>query len=327
MDGADVVVARRQFAAECGDGGMGLGQVLEDGPRPLVRGERVRGATRVVLDPGDPVEAFRHRRAVRRLVGLRSGEGFQQLAGPLVGGQRQAELAGRLFQVADGDQALPRVPLGRGVRPQLGRQGHPQLQAPPQRRQRLGLRADLGRQLADVVVRLPQRRARVPVGLALEHVLQPLIEVARAAEQPGPQAVELLLLQQELLADPAVERLDGLERQVESGPLARVGEPEVVVGDAGIPVGQLQLEVGRDEGGIGAGLDGQDGGQPDGGRHQGRGARGHERPPPAHPPPRPLPDRLATGLHRLVGQPALDLLGQGVGRAVAIGGLGAPWPS
>ena len=63
----------------------------------------------------DAVEAFRHGRAVASAVGFRSGQGLQEIARLLVGRQRLARLSCRLLQIADGDQALAGLQLGRGV--------------------------------------------------------------------------------------------------------------------------------------------------------------------------------------------------------------------
>ena len=164
---ADVVVAHREVALELSDVGVGVGQPLADGPRLLVRGERLGRVAGVVLDPGDPVQALRHGRAVAASSGSDRTRGSRSSRACSIRRQRPGELSGRLLQVADRDQALARLQLRRGVGTRLGRQGQPQLEAALERRERLGLRADPGRQLADVVVRLPERRARTAIGLLL----------------------------------------------------------------------------------------------------------------------------------------------------------------
>ena len=236
--------------------GLASARLLADGARLLVRRERLRRMAGVILDPGDAVEAFRHGRAVGGVLGVRSGQAARGGRAPAC--RTPAPRSTRRSPPADRRRrsgSAPALQLGRGVGIRLGRQGQTQLQPALERRQRLGLRADLGRQLADVVIRLPEGRARAAVGLTLEQVFEPLIEVGRAAEQLGSQAVELLLLEQQVLADPAVERLDRLQRQIEASPLSCVGEQEVAVGVAGALIGLGQVEVGRLERCVGAGLD------------------------------------------------------------------------
>ena len=103
---------------------------------------------------------------------------------------------------------------------------------------------------------------------------------------------------------------------------ARAGwRPPVVVGAGHLRVGDGQLGVGRLQVRIRPGLDRQHGRRPDQ-RHEHRGARGrHRRSVAQGPPPRPPRPRLAPGGDRLVGHPSLDVVGQGLGRGIAILGL------
>ena len=80
------------------------------------------------------------------------------------------------------------------------------------------------------MVRLPERRARAAVSLSFQQVFQAVVEGRCAAEQLGSQTIEMLLLEQDILTDSAVKRLDGLERQVEPSALPLVGKLQVAVG-------------------------------------------------------------------------------------------------
>ena len=104
-----------------------------------------------------------------------------------------------------------------GVGPRLGRQRLPRRQHRPVRRQRVLLAADLAGQLGQLEVRLRQRPPRGEVGLLAEQGAELAVEVRGRFQEPVAQLLELVLLEQEVLADAGVERLDRLDGQVVAG--------------------------------------------------------------------------------------------------------------
>ena len=139
VDGADLVVAYHQVALERRDLGMCVGQLLADGASLLMRGERLRGVAGMVLHPGDPVQALRHRRAAGSIIGLLTGKGLEKAPGAFVRGERSRGIAGRLLHVAHRDQAGARLELRLVAGARLAGQSQAQLEASPQGRERLGL--------------------------------------------------------------------------------------------------------------------------------------------------------------------------------------------
>jgi hypothetical protein len=111
-------------------------------------------------------------------------------------------------------------------------------------RQGLLIGADVLRERGQLIVGATQRRARIPVLAVPEEPFELAVEVGRSAEQPGAELLELLLLEQEVLADLAVEEPDRVHGQVESRALAKIGGPELLVGPAHVVVGLLQLDEG-----------------------------------------------------------------------------------
>ena len=76
------------------------------------------------------------------------------------------------------------------------------------------LAADLVRQVGQLEVGLRQRPTRRQVRLLAQQGTELAVEVAGRIQQPVAQVLELLLLEQEILADPGVERLDRVRRQL-----------------------------------------------------------------------------------------------------------------
>ena len=153
-----------------------------------------------------------------------------------------------------------------------------------------------------------QRPPRGQVRLLAQQGPELAVEVGGRLQQPVPQVLELLLLEQEVLADAGVERLDRLDGQVvpglHRGP--RASQFGVGVASASWPASRDQRPAARPW-----------------------PASARPAPPPARPPrppaPRPPPSppsgcarppqraagqRLAPGRDRLVGHPPLDVLGQ-----------------
>ena len=87
----------------------------------------------------------------------------------------------------------------------------------------------------------------------LQEFFEPSVEVGRPAEQLAPELAELLLLQQQIFADLAVEQLDRVHGQVEPLALADVGGLELGVGPGDVLVGLPQLGVGLDDPLVGGG--------------------------------------------------------------------------
>ena len=98
--------------------------------------------------------------------------------------------------------------------PRLGRQRLARRQHRPVRRQGVLLAADLGRQVGQLEVGLRQGPPRSDVGLLAEQGPELAVEVGRRFQEPVAQVLELLLLEQEVLADSGVERLDRVDGQL-----------------------------------------------------------------------------------------------------------------
>ena len=79
------------------------------------------------------------------------------------------------------------------------------------------LRPTLRGQVGQLEVRLRQRPPRGDVGLLAEQGSELAVEVGRRLQQPVAQLLELVLLEQEVLADAGVEGLDRLDGQVVAG--------------------------------------------------------------------------------------------------------------
>ena len=119
-----------------------------------------------------------------------------------------------------------------------------------------------------------------------------------------------MLLEQQILADLAVEELDRVHGQVEPLALADVGLAQLGVGLDDPPVGGGEGVVGPFQLAVGPGLDARDGTQPDE-RHQQGGAGGRHSGAVSRQPPHQLAvPRLSPGDDRLVGRPPLEVLGQ-----------------
>ena len=134
------------------------------------------------------------------------------------------------------------------------------------------------RELAHLVVGASQRQPRVSVRLPSQQPLQLAVELLCPAQQLGAQRAELLLFEQQILADSRVEHPDRLLGQLEPCPLPLVGGRQLGVGAGHLRVGDGQVGVGRLQVGIGPGLDRQHGRRPDQ-RHQHRRAGGRHRRP------------------------------------------------
>ena len=103
-----------------------------------------------------------------------------------------------------------------GVCPGLGRQRLTRRQHRAVRRQGRLLVADLVRQLGQLEVGIRQRPPRGHVRPLVQQGRELAVEVGRRLQQPVAQVLELLLLEQEILADPGVERLDRVRRASDS---------------------------------------------------------------------------------------------------------------
>ena len=132
-----------------------------------------------------------------------------------VGRQRLVRLAGRSEQPGDGRQAPADVDRRRGAGPRLGRQRLPRRQHRPVRRQRV---LACGRPCRSAP---PARSSTAPAPAARRGPSpcpagrrQLAVEVGGRLQQPVAQLLELVLLEQEVLADAGVERLDRLDGQV-----------------------------------------------------------------------------------------------------------------
>ncbi len=113
-----------------------------------------------------------------------------------------------------------------------------------------------------------------------------------------------------------MEEADRLHRQVEPLPLALVGRAEVGVGRRDLRVGDPEVGVGALQVGVGPRLHREHRRRPgEGHEHGGAGGR-HARAVPGQPAEEPARRGLAPGADRLVGHPALDVLGQRPGRGV-----------
>ncbi len=160
VDGADVVVAARELALELHGGRVGLGQLLADGPCLLVRRERRGGLAPVILDPGDSLEAFRHRPRGTMRQPIRAGPAVSRPRAPagktkwLGSGRRSLQACRRWRSGSGPDRAWRRAPDS-GSSASLRRRSRPRLQ----RAERFGVQADPGCQLADFMISLPERLA------------------------------------------------------------------------------------------------------------------------------------------------------------------------
>ena len=171
-----------------------------------------------------------------------------------------------LEQEGDGRQAARHVGLDLRVGMGAGRQrlsGGEDLAVGRQRVLRL---PDVAGQLGQLEVCLQHRLPGRPVRVVPQQRPQLAVEVAGRLEQPVAQVLEHFLLEEEVLGDAGVERLDRLDRELV--PLLHAG---LLGGQLGIS--SLHLGVGRPQAAVGLGLNAGDGDQ----------ARRHRRP---GPPPR-----------------------------------------
>ena len=135
------------------------------------------------------------------------------------------------------------------------------------------------------------------VGLTFEQLLHLGVRLFRVAQELDAEPAEFLFLKKKILADTGVEPLHRVHCQVESGSLSIIRALQRLIGALECPVGVL--------------LDRRDGGetdQSDGhGRCDGRG----DCPVVLHPAPGPSRPWFGPGRHRLVGEPAIDVVSQG----------------
>ena len=226
---ADAVDRVRQVAPGLGRRPGGGGQRLLIGPRQAVDRQRIVVAARGVEQPAETRPAVRqdgpHRGGLRDRRGQLDQQGLR-LAVRRLG---LVGLAGRLQQTGDGRQAAPDVGLDLQVGRRFGRQRLAGGEDLPVSRQRVLLLADLVRQVGQLEVRLPQRPPRGQVRLLAQQGTELAVEVAGRLQQPVAQVLELLLLEQEVLADAGVKRLDRVRRQLVP-PAARTRLGELAVG-------------------------------------------------------------------------------------------------
>ena len=107
----------------------------------------------------------------------------------------------------------------------------------PVRRQRILLPADLLGQVGQLEAGLRQRPPRRQVGLPAEQGPELAVEVGGRLQEPVAQLLELVLLEQEVLADAGMERLDRVDGQVVPRLHGGLGAGHLVVGDGQCPVG------------------------------------------------------------------------------------------
>ena len=98
------------------------------------------------------------------------------------------------------------------------------------------LAADRSGQVSDLEVGLQQCPPRGEVGLAPQQGPELAVEVAGRLQEPVAQVLELVLFEQEILADAGVEGLDRLDGQVVTG-LHR----GLAAGQFGVGIGQVGL--------------------------------------------------------------------------------------
>src|SRR4051794_6388265 len=103
--------------------------------------------------------------------------------------------------------------------------------------------ADLGRQLGDLELGPGHGAARSRVRLPLEHRPELAVELGSGAQEPVAQLLELWLSKQEVLADPGVERPDGVDGQIVTSPDLLVGRPKSGVGPAYLVMGGRQVGI------------------------------------------------------------------------------------
>ena len=156
------------------------------------------------------------------------------------------------------------------------------------------------------------------VGLPTQQRRQLAVEVLGRPQQPVAQLLELVLLQQEVLADAGVERLDRLDRQVVPRLHRRLRAGQLVVGGGQRPVGVPLPGQRPGDLGLGLRLHRQHRREPHHPREQRHGHRRHRRPVPIRPAADAPRERLAPGRDRLVGHPPLDVLGQRPATGIAI---------
>ena len=134
------------------------------------------------------------------------------------------------------------------------------------------------------------------------------VEVAGRLQQPVAHVLELVLLEQEVFADAGVKRLDRLDRQIVPGLRRRPAS-----GSARRWLGQCRFALSRGQRPATRPWPGSARPaprQPDHPGHQGHGRGRHRRAVPPRPSPRPACQRLAPGRDRLVGHPAIEVVGQ-----------------
>ena len=137
-----------------------------------------------------------------------------------------------------------------------------------------------------------------------------------------------MLLEQQVLADLAMEELDRVHGEVELLPLANVRRLELLIGASHVLVGLLQLGIGQKhavigtlELTVGTGLDSRDGSQAGQGHEDGGAGSRDPRTVPRQPPHQGPCPRFTPGRHPLVGHPPLDVIGQVLARAITVFGL------
>ena len=183
-------------------------------PAPGGRRQRVGGLPVFDRSVTQPRPAVRQR-GPRGRVGGRPGQ-VRPAASPAL---RYVASASSVLPVASSSPATavrlrPTSTLVSASGPRLGRQRLAGGQDLPVGRQGVLLAADLVRQVGQLEVGLRQRPPRRQVRLLAEQGTELAVEVGRRLQQPVAQVLELLLLEQEVLADAGVERLDRVRRQL-----------------------------------------------------------------------------------------------------------------
>ena len=216
-----IVSARRAGSSSRPGGG---GQRLLVGPRQAVGGQGV--FDRPVPDSRRP--AATGNPPGRPAPTGPTSPGPPAATRPAVGRLGLVRLARRFEEGGDGGQAPADVDLAAGSAPgsAASASGGP---APPGVPPARPPSADLPVSSASSKFDAAAPAAR-PVGLLAEQGAELAVEVGGRLQEPVAQLLELVLLEQEILADAGVERLDGVDRQLVPLLDAGVGGAEVGVG-------------------------------------------------------------------------------------------------
>ena len=321
---ADAVDRVAQLPAGQRRSAGGRDQLLLVGAGHAVSGQRLV----ILADRGQkaphPRPAGGQRGAGLRRARRRPGE---QAFGLPVGGQRLVGLAGRLEEPGDFRQAAADLGLCRGLGPRLGGEFAAHRQDRAVRGQCVRVASHLRGEAGQLEVRRRQRPTRGQVGLLAEQGRELAVEVGGRLQEPVAQLLELLFLEQEVLADAGVERLDRLDGQLVPCLHGGLGAAQFVIGRGQRDVGPGLAAQRLGDLGLGLRLHHHDRRQPHHAGQQRHRRRRHRRPVPLRPAAGAARERLAPRRHRLVGHPPLDVVRQRLRRRSSDPRASAPSPS